>query len=220
MASDTAGSPTRDREDFVQQSAVGRPQAYPPVTGETTGPVTPVSAAPVTTHEVPATRDRVAWGPIWAGLIATLPTFLVLELLAYGLGLGTTSGSTNAWITGVIVLLAFFVGGWVAGKTSAVRGTAAGLMTGFLVWGLGTTIILMLSLLGLGQVFGAAAQFFAAGNRANAGNVPLDPNQVAQFTRLAAWGGFLSLIVSALAAMLGSWLGSAGRALGRVQTHR
>ena len=180
-----------------------------------------VSSTPATQEWVSA-RDRVGWGPIWAGLVATLPTFLILELLAYGLGLGNASGGTNAWVTGILVLLAFLVGGWVAGKTSAVRGTSAGLMTGFLVWGLGMTLLVLLSLLGLGQVFGVAGQFLAAGNRVNPGGVQVNPNQVAQITRLAAWGGFLSLIVSAAAAMLGSWIGSTGRALGRIrpQTNR
>jgi hypothetical protein len=43
----------------------------------------------------------------------------------------------------------------VAGMTSAVRGEATGLLNGFLVWALGTVLILLLSALGLGQIFGA-----------------------------------------------------------------
>jgi len=34
-----------------------------------------------------ARRDSIRWGPIWAGLITALTTFLLLQLLAIGLGL-------------------------------------------------------------------------------------------------------------------------------------
>jgi hypothetical protein len=34
-----------------------------------------------------ARRDSARWGPIWAGLITALTTFLLLQLLAIGLGL-------------------------------------------------------------------------------------------------------------------------------------
>ena len=60
--------------------------------------------------------DAVRWGPVWAGLLTTLGVFLVLELLAYGIGLLTVTnsdGSVSAsgaspWITGVLGLIAFF----------------------------------------------------------------------------------------------------------------
>src|SRR5690348_2010736 len=44
---------------------------------------------------VAATRDSVRWGPVWAGLFTALTVFLVLELLAYGLGLLTTTTSAG-----------------------------------------------------------------------------------------------------------------------------
>ncbi len=34
-----------------------------------------------------ARRDSARWGPIWAGFITALTTFLLLQLLAIGLGL-------------------------------------------------------------------------------------------------------------------------------------
>jgi hypothetical protein len=58
-------------------------------------------------------------------------------------------------VSAILGLIAFFVGGAVAGMTSAVRGAVPGLVNGFLVWALGTVLILLLSALGLGQVFGA-----------------------------------------------------------------
>jgi hypothetical protein len=96
--------------------------------------------------------------------------------------------------------------------TSAVRGAATGLINGFLVWALGTVLILLLSALGLGQVFGALGnvigQIGLLQNLQGGANVPnIDPAQVAQAVRTAAIGAFFGLLLSALAAMLGGYLG-------------
>lgn len=159
-------------------------------------------------------RDSARWGPVWAGLITALTTFLLLQLLAIGLGL-VGIGPNDAgggWVSGLIGLIAFFTGGAVAGMTSAVRGAATGLVNGFLVWALGTVLILLLSALGLGQVFGALGnvigQIGLLQNLQGGVNVPdVDPAQVAQAVRTAAIGAFFGLLLSALAAMLGGYLG-------------
>ena len=55
-------------------------------------------------------------------------------------------------------LVAFFTGGSVAGMTSAMRGAVTGALNGFLVWALGSVLILLLSALGLGQLFGTSGR--------------------------------------------------------------
>jgi cation transport ATPase len=172
-------------------------------------------------------NDRVRWGPIWAGLITAITAFLLLELLMYTLGLLTVNispdqaSSTGPWVTAIVGLVAFFLGGWVAGATSAVRGTAAGLLNGFLVWGLGTVLILVLSTFGLGQLFGAVgsaiSQFLALGNpnfNLQLGNI--DPAQIARMVRDAAMWALISLAVSALACMLGGWVGVKSGPIGQI----
>ena len=162
-----------------------------------------------------ARRDSARWGPIWAGLITALTTFLLLQLLAIGLGLvGIGPNNTGgAWVSAILGLIAFFVGGAVAGMTSAVRGAVPGLLNGFLVWALGTVLILLLSALGLGQVFGALGnvvgqvgvlQNIQQGS-VNAPNV--DPSQVASAVRTGALGAFFGLLLSAVAAMIGGLIG-------------
>lgn len=213
MSAGTANPQQYDRDTVPHRDLTGQPAN----TGY------PYGAAPVTTPattEATGLRDRVGWGPIWAGLITTLPVFLILELLAYGIGLGLTSAGVNAWVTGILVLIAFFIGGWVAGRTSSVRGSSAGLVTGFLVWGLGVTLILALSLFGAGQLFGALGRILASGSQFGTGASGFNAGDIAGQFRTAAWGGFLSLIVSAAAAMLGSWLGALGRPLGRLYRGR
>ena len=169
-----------------------------------------------------ARRDSIRWGPIWAGLITALTTFLLLQLLAIGLGLvdvgpGTDGG--GGWVPGLIGLIAFFTGGAVAGMTSAIRGPGSGLLNGFMVWALGTVLILLLSALGLGQLFGALGNVAgqvgpgALGSAAQSaqGAAPnVSPQEAEQALQTGAIGAFFGLLLSALAAMLGGLLGGRG----------
>lgn len=172
--------------------------------------------------------DAVRWGPVWAGLLTTLGVFLVLELLAYGIGLLTATnsdGSVSAsgaspWITGALGLIAFFMGGYIAERSAAARGGGAGLLNGFMVWALGTGLILVLSLMGLGSLFGAlgnaiGGMLASGGQISGPGNV--SGNRVAELSQNVALGAFLSLVLSAIAAALGGLLGSIGRATGHLR---
>jgi len=109
--------------------------------------------------------DRVRWGPIWAGLLAAFFTLLVLSLLGLAIGASTVnagqaaqgSGNQNAgqysaiW-AGISAILAFLVGGYVAGRTAAVheRGWAA--LNGALVFLLALPLLLWLASQGLGAL--------------------------------------------------------------------
>ena len=162
--------------------------------------------------DVAALGDSVRWGPVWAGLLTALTTFLLLQLLAIGIGLqdvGPGAEGGGGWVPAIIGLISFFTGGFVASMTSAVRGTTKGLLSGFLVWALGTVLILLLSALGLGQIFGALGNVADQLGLLQGGvNVPdVDPAQIAQGVRDASLGAFFGLLLSALAAMLGGWLG-------------
>jgi len=163
-------------------------------------------------------RDSARWGPIWAGLITAVATFLLLQLLAIGLGLvgiGPNEDGGGGWVPAIIGLIAFFTGGSVAGMTSAIRGSATGLLNGFLVWALGVLLILLLSALGLGQVFGALGNVVGQLGLLQSGglNVPNsdisnpDLAQVTQAVRSGALGAFFGLLLSALASALGGFLG-------------
>lgn len=81
--------------------------------------------------ELVARRDSARWGPIWAGLLTALTTFLLLQLLALGIGImGIGNNAGGGWVSAIIGLVTFFTGGAVAGMTSAVRGAATGLLNG------------------------------------------------------------------------------------------
>ena len=166
-----------------------------------------------------ARRDSIRWGPIWAGLITALTTFLLLQLLAIGLGLvdiGPGSDGGGGWVPGLIGLIAFFTGGAVAGMTSAIRGPGSGLLNGFMVWALGTVLILLLSALGLGQLFGALGNVAGqvgpgavsgAAQSAQGAAPNVNPQEAEQALQTGAIGAFFGLLLSALASMLGGLLG-------------
>ncbi len=168
--------------------------------------------------EVHVGRDRIRWGPIWAGLLVALAGFLLLSVLALAIGAQTvevigaagTVATITGWATAIIGFIAFFVGGYVAGATSAVRGTIAGLLNGLLVWALGTVLILVFSALGVGQLFGALGSLFSQ-FRALIVIPETSPQlvrQVADAIANGAFAAFLSMLLPAIAAALGGWLGA------------
>lgn len=126
-----------------------------------TGYVT--TGAPIQTGEnvLPA-RNRVQWGPIVAGVVGALATFLLMTVLGIALGASVldpadTAGDIGTWaaVWGAIsAILAFFVGGWLAAKTAAVDGPFAGLINGLMAGAAGLLLILWLSANGLGNLFG------------------------------------------------------------------
>jgi cation transport ATPase len=133
-----------------------------------------------------AHRGRVRWDSIWAGVLATITTFLVLELLAIGIGLRVAGTSAADWISAIIGLIAFFIGGCIAGWTSSgLRDATTGLLNGLLVWALGTVLVLVLLAFGLGQLFGILGEVAV---------------------RVTALGAFFGLLLSGLAAALGGWV--------------
>lgn len=175
-------------------------------------------------------RDSVRWGPIWAGLLTTLSLFLLLELVAYafgwltlGSGLGNFPGSTrnDALVTGIIGLITFFLGGLLTGATTWVRGAAAGLINGFCLWALGTVLILLLSALGLGAFFGATGNAFNQlliwWRGINFGALGINPDQFGSAVRNGALWAFILMALSAVAAMLGGWVGSSGGPIGKIR---
>lgn len=110
-------------------------------------------------------------GDILTGVLTALTTFLLLELLVWGMRLPAGSDRLDTsygigaadWLTGFLGLLAFLVGGYVSGMSSAIRDRRPGrpgLRAGLMVWLLGTALILALSALGpeiLGGIWGAPA---------------------------------------------------------------
>lgn len=166
-----------------------------------------------------ARRDGSRWGDILTGVLTALTTFLLLELLVWGMRLPAGSDRLDTsygigaadWVTGFLGLLAFLVGGYVAGMSSAVRDRRPGrpgLRAGLLVWLLGTLLILALSALGpeiLGGIWGAPADVMGTDIDDAAGG------GIADTVRNDALGAFFSLLVWGLASAFGGWIGNLTR---------
>lgn len=149
-------------------------------------------------------RDLVRWGPVFAGTVVALSTIVLLTILGAGIGLsagptGTDFGSAAGIWSAIVVLIALFVGGWVAAATSAVGGKPEGMFNGVMVWATLLVISLFLTAFGLGALLGAMTQFglFAAPPAVGG------PNLVA-----TAWGTFIALLVGLGVAALGGYLGA------------
>src|SRR5918995_1752663 len=72
-------------------------------------------------------RDRIRWGPVWAGTVVAVATYLLLELALLGANLlDADVGSTGelpdgALLTVAAAALAFLLGGIVAGASMVTR---------------------------------------------------------------------------------------------------
>jgi hypothetical protein len=163
-----------------------------------------------------APRDAVRWGPIVAGLVVAFTLFLLLTVALVAIGaqairIGDPNVDEAAGIGGIltalIALVSFFIGGFVAGRAAAVDGRGAGLLNGFLVWGLGLILVLLLAGMGLGGLLGSAGELFQQYRAAGSPQPDVDPQDVLAGIRNSALPALLSLALPAIAAALGGWLG-------------
>lgn len=107
-------------------------------------------------------RDRVRWGPIWAGLTVALAVNVLLQLAlvasgAFGLDVERTGLPEGALLSALAALIAFFVGGLVAGASTMWRDGNDGAFHGVVMWALAVVAVLLLSVLGGGLALGAAS---------------------------------------------------------------
>ena len=157
-------------------------------------------------------RDRVRWGPIWAGALTVLTTYLVLQLLFFALGwldfavTGPTAALTTVVSVG-LALVAFFVGGLTTGAALTWRGSRSdGFLNGILVWALSVTVLLAVGLLGAGALAGPLGSMVSVSGGGALGNAA-----VAEIARQTAGWTALGLGLAALMAALGAAVGTKKR---------
>lgn len=172
------------------------------------------AAAPMgQARTVPPRQDRVRWGPVWAGLIVALPTFILLQVATLALGwwdVGGGGGASNAdWLSGVNGLIALFLGGLTAGASSLWRGFSDGLLHGILVWALTVVTIVFLTLFGGGALLGSLAGVVTDVASLSQGSLPnITAGQAADVASSSAAWATLGLGSSIIAASLGGVLGA------------
>ena len=218
-AASTTAARTGDSPDAA---APYTPPAHTRASAASTGPVIEQHTERPSTERVAIDRsedrrDRVRWGPIWAGAAIVLTVFIVLQLLFFALGwldLGFNgrdgSGVAAGIVTGVLALIAFFVGGLTAGASMMWRKAGDGMLHGVLVWALSVLGILALALIGGNALLGPLASFASqAPDAAQAAqNVDVDPAQALNTARDTAGWTALGLGAAVAAAAIGGITGS------------
>ena len=113
--------------------------------------------------------DRVRWGPIWAGIFASISTLFLLGLLGVAVGLSAYDVKENARGFGMgagiwqilSVIIAFMVGGWVAGRTGDSPARRTGWLNGALVWAVTVPLILLMLTSGVSGIVSFAGNMAA-----------------------------------------------------------
>ncbi len=188
--------------------------------------------------------DRVRWGPIWAGLLSAFTALLLLGLLGVAIGLSTVdagaavqgsvaaeTGRNSAIWAGISAILAFLVGGYVAGRTAAVHERGWGTLNGALVFLLALPLLLWVVSQGFGGLLGNASSI-AQGLHINLGQLqgvasqagqaaknvtPAQAQQAADTGRNTAWGALVGLVLALGASALGGALGTRAQPADRMR---
>ena len=199
------------RTTQVREERVVHQQAPPPAQQDS-GPVNVAVGA--------ERKDGVRWGPVWAGLLTALTTFLLLELMFFAFGWLTLdpgsndSGNSSALVTGILALVAFFLGGLIAGATALHKGLFSGILHGFLVWALGVVAFIALTFFGASALlgsFGDLTSQLGVGPQQVQSTTELsdaEADEAAAATKDAAAPAFWGLFLPLGAAMIGGLIGS------------
>jgi len=102
-------------------------------------------------------RDRIRWGPIWAGVVTAVGSYLFLQLALIATGiveLGDSAGD-DAIASGIAALIAFFVGGVTTGATAMWQGADDGILHGIVMWFAALVAIIGFSAIGSGIALGS-----------------------------------------------------------------
>ena len=183
------------------------------------------------TTAVPAPRDRVRWGPILAGLVATIASMLVLTVLGLALGAsvfeptsdGSDVGAFAAIWSALSALVPFLIGGWVTGKTASLHGDDNALLNGALVGASALALILWLASMGAGNLLGGLGNNIDEIARVGRDTVTQqDVNSAADSARTnavaaydearnSAWGTLAGIVLALGASAVGALLGHKSR---------
>ena len=102
-------------------------------------------------------RDRIRWGPVWAGIVTAVGMYLILQLGLIASDITDIGGVDNsdAVASGIAALIAFFLGGLVTGATSMWQGVDDGILHGIVMWFAALVAIIVFSAIGSGLALGS-----------------------------------------------------------------
>jgi cation transport ATPase len=158
-------------------------------------------------------HDRIRWGAVWTGVLTTLSIYIVLQLLFFALGwldLGVngTDGTTRAIVSGVLALIAFFLGGAAAGASALWHRANDGMVNGVVTWAVTVIALLGIALVGGGALVGSLADTATQFVDLRAAGVGVDVTEATRTAQQTAGVTALGLGLSMVAAALGGSIGA------------
>lgn len=161
-------------------------------------------------------HDRIRWGAVWTGVLTTLSIYVVLQLLFFALGWldlgfdGTDTGRVRAIVSGVLGLIAFFLGGTAAGAAALWRRANDGMVNGVVTWAVTVVALLAFALIGGGALLGSLADVATQFGDLRSPAAGVDVTRAVETARdTAGWAALalgLSMVASALGGLLGAKL--------------
>jgi hypothetical protein len=149
-----------------------------------------------------ARSDLISWSSIVAGVVTAFGLFVLFGAISVAAGLesadtpykyGEVVGSIIAGLLGV---LAFGAGGFVAVWTAHVDEADSAITHGFLVWGLFVVLLVLMISLGAGAALGSSAGILSISVD------QLTPDQI----QTAGWGTVFALAIAVASTILGALL--------------
>ncbi len=132
------------------------------------------SAGSASTVVTPTYGHRLSWGAIFAGLVTALGVMVLLSVLGLAVGLSSVDSDdqpgnfglgAGIW-GGISALIAFFVGGWMAGWARPTGHTAGGLTQGVVMWMAAIVLLVYMLAGGVGSLLRTAGNVAATGVQA------------------------------------------------------
>ena len=172
---------------------------------------------------------RVSWGGIFGGVLVAVGLLLLLAALGVAVGISAVQPTqtelarvgTGAGIwAGVSLLIALFVGGYVATRIGATHDPSTGFFAGFLVWVVSLLLVTYLAASGVSSLAGGAFSLMGGAQQVvqqveqqaqnvqqNLPQLQQKAEQVKPQASRAAWATFGALILSLAAAVIGALAG-------------
>ncbi|HEX5018636.1 MAG TPA: permease [Actinomycetes bacterium] len=149
--------------------------------------------------------SRIRGVPVVAGFLIGFATWIMLELALFALDLGALAAqvvpdadNSTWWWSGLAAVIAFFVGGLVAGASIPSRGVGDGVLHGITVWALSVVALIVLSAAGAGIGFGVVGDLLATSP-----TLPDADTSAINDAQTAAAAALLALALTLAAAAIG-----------------
>jgi cation transport ATPase len=158
-------------------------------------------------------HDRIRWGAVWTGVLTALSIYIVLQLLFFALGwldlgINGADGTTRAIVSGVLALIAFFLGGAAAGASALWHRANDGMVNGVVTWAVTVIALLGIALIGGGALVGSLADTATQFVNLRAAGAGVDIAEATRTAQQTAGATALGLGLSMLAAALGGSIGA------------